>query len=191
VDVVMTMADRRDEGFTLTELIVVVTLITFVLAAAWATYVLVVRGRDTVDRQVWMSREVGAPLEAAERVFIQQHLIDKTYVQLGPYSCACYTDQDDDGKTEYWIFTATADGRLVMTNSEQVDRPTPRTTVWSTHNANRAKGVALFQYIDGFGNPITDTTRIASDARSMRITVVAVRDGKTLRDSRYVQFRNR
>lgn len=188
---VKAVTGKRDDGFTLTELIVVITLITFVLAAAWATYSLVVRGRDTVDRQVWISREVGAPLEAAERVFIQQHLIDKTYAQLGPYSCACYTDQDDDGKTEYWVFAVTTDGRLIMTNSEQVDQPTPRTTVWSTHNANRAKGVPLFQYIDGFGNPITDTTRIASDARSMRITVVAVREGETLQDSRYVLFRNR
>jgi hypothetical protein len=165
--------------------------LTFVLGAAWGAFTLVTRGRDTVDTQVWLSREVGAPLELLERVLIQQHGIDKSYGALGPYSCACYTDMDDDGKDEYWVFTATTAGTLTVQNYEEIDEPTPTTTVWSEHNMNRIESVPLFEYVDVFGAQITDNTRIASDARSMRITIVTERGGQTLSDSRYVQFRNR
>jgi prepilin-type N-terminal cleavage/methylation domain-containing protein len=182
---------KDDAGFTLTELIIVVGMISFILAVAWATFALVVRGRDTVDTQSWLTREVGAPLELAERVFIQQHAIDKNFLQLGDYACACWTDMDDDGRDEYWLFTATTDGKLTVTTYEEIDNPVARTTVWSEHNSNRAEGVPLFDYVNINGQPIDDTTRISSDAKSMRITIVTEREGRVLSDSRYVQFRNR
>lgn len=188
----MVREDRRnDAGFTLTELIIVVGMISFILVVAWATFALVVRGRDTIDTQSWLTREVGAPLELAERVFIQQHGIDKTYLQLGDYSCACWTDMDDDGNDEYWIFTAATNGQLTVTRYEEVDSPTPQTTVWSEHNVNRAEAIPLFEYVDISGQTIDDVSRVSSDAKSMRITIVTERDERVLSDSRYVQFRNR
>lgn len=189
---------RNEDGFTLTELIVVILLMGFVLAAGWAMYNLAVKGTDQAAEDAWLSREIGAPLEYAERVYMQQLDIrfkDSANVAHDPrWWCKATTDRDHDDSIETYIFEVTSDGRLLVTSSEASDSPTPRTVAWSTNNRNRATGslMPLFKYYDADGVNISDqpADQIEQYAASMLITIVADYRGERVMDSRRVYFRN-
>ena len=110
----MTRGLRSDVGFTLTEMVVVLSLIGFVLAAAYGAQTVIARGAQTSERQAFMSREVGAPLEYAERVLIQQWNIDKAAPGVTPYRVKVQADTDTDDVTEEYVFEARPDGTLVI-----------------------------------------------------------------------------
>lgn len=182
----------RDDGYTLTELLVVMALLGLIVSAAFALLGLVNKGTAQSSREAWMSREIGFPLEHLERLLTQQA---PPMITVGPYVCELRTDQDRDNHYEVHRFEATTDGRLVQTTTEQVDSPTPRVTVWSTSNVNRDPdfGQPLFVYYDADGKDMTGETdiRIKQYEMSVRITVAAEHDGKVVTDSRHVYFRNR
>lgn len=189
---------KSDEGFTLTELIVVILLMGFILAAGWAMFTLAVKGTDQASEDAWLSREIGAPLEYAERIYMQQLDIrfkDSANVSHDPrWWCKATTDRDHDDLIETYIFEVTTDGRLLVTSSEASDSPTPTMTTWSSNNRNRATGslTPLFRYYDSAGEDISGRSvdHIEQYAASMLITVVADYEGERVVDSRRVYFRN-
>jgi len=182
----------RDQGYTLSELLVVLALLGLIVSAAFTLLGLVNKGTEQSSREAWMSREIGFPLEHLERLLTQQA---PPMNAVGPYVCEIRTDQDRDNHYEIHRFEATTDGRLVQTTTEQVDSPTPRQTVWSTSNVNRDPDLEqpLFVYYDADGNDMTGETeiRIKQYAMSVKVTVAAEYDGKVITDSRHVYFRNR
>lgn len=187
-----------DRGFTLAELMVVVALLGFVLAAAWAVYNLARQGSDQAINDAWLSREIGQPLEYAERIYMQQldiSFTDSMNVVRDPrWWCKATTDRDHDDLLETYIFEATAAGTVLVTSSEASDSPTPRVATWSESNVNQTLStpVAMFQYYEADGDeiPWTNRDQIRQYAASMRITILASRDGELVRDSRRVYFRN-
>jgi len=182
---------RSDEGFTLTELIVVVSLIGFVISAAYGAHYVVARGAETSERQAFMSREVGAPLEFAERVLCQQWNIDKAYPGVTPYRVKMQADIDTDDVTEEYVIEATADNTLVI-ESREGDAPF-RTAVWSEHNRNVAVGTPLLRFFrqDGSEIPAADFAEVYSYAYSAEVQIVTEYGGKQLSSTRRVTFRNR
>lgn len=189
---------KSDEGFTLTELIVVILLLGFILAAGWAMFNLAAKGTDQASQDAWLSREIGAPLEYAERIYMQQldiRFTDTANVSHDPrWWCKATTDRDHDDLIETYIFEVTSDGRLLVTSSEASDSPTPRTVSWSTNNRNRQSGalMPLFRYYNSEGQDISGqpVDQIEQYASSMLITIVANHDGERVMDSRRVYFRN-
>lgn len=188
----------RDDGHTLSELIVVIGLLGIILAAAWMVFGVVQQGSKDSNRDAWLSREVGQPLEYAERIYMQQ--LDITFKDASGATrdprwwCRTRTDRDHDNRVETYTFEVTTDGRMLVTSLEEIDSPTPRVVVWSTNNRNRlvAPQVPFFRYfdIDGVeitGQPVDDIQQYAA---SMLITVVAEYDGEQLTDSRRIFFRN-
>jgi prepilin-type N-terminal cleavage/methylation domain-containing protein len=182
---------RSDEGFTLTELVVVLMLMGFVLSVAWATFNVVNNGSAQSNREAVFSDEVGAPLDFAERLLSQQFDLDATTPGCGPYRCAFYTDRDNDGNRERYVVTANAAGEFVVSSSEEVDSPSAYTGVWSDRNANVSAGQPLFEYLDYDGNPITAASDIYAQARSVNVTIVAQFGDDQIMDTRRVYFRNR
>ena len=182
---------RSDEGFTLTELVVVLILMGFVLSVAWATFSLVNSGSNQSNREAVFSDEVGAPLDFAERVLSQQFDFDATTPGCGPYRCAFYTDRDNDGNRERYVFAASANGKLTVSSMEEVDSPSGSTGVWSDRNANVTAGQPLFEYLDYQGNPIIAASDIYASARSVNVTIVAEFGDEQIVDTRRVYFRNR
>ena len=187
----MTVSRRMnsDEGFTLTELIVVVVLLGIVLAGAWALFNLGQRGSAQSNREAWLGREVGVPLLEMERVLSQQAPGWESSV-FSPYVIAVRTDRNRDDVYEYYRFEATTDGRIVQTLTGGTSSGT---TAWSTVNRNRAASVPMFTYYDIDGTDISGAalTHIRQYAASVKVTIVTEYDGKQVSDSRQVFFRNR
>lgn len=182
---------RSDSGFTLTELIVVLALMGFVLSVAWATFSVVNNGSEQSERESVFAREVGAPLDFAERVLTQQFAFDAASPGAGPYRCAFFTDRDNDGHRERYVIEATAAGQLAISSSEEIDAPSPRTAVWSDENSNRSEGTPLFRYLNQDGTEITDMAQVYAYATSVDMTIVTQQGGRRLADTRRAFFRNR
>lgn len=181
---------HSDDGYSLSELLVVMGLIGFVIAGAYALFRLTSTGAAMSSRDSWISQEIGQPLENMERVLIQQA---PPMIETGLYVCEVRTDQDRDNHYEYHHFEATTDGQLVDTYHEDVDRPTSQLIVWSRNNANRAQGVPLMTYYDIDGTDISGETGlyIQKYAVSVVVTIVTDQDGSIYSDSRRIFFRNR
>ncbi len=180
-----------ESGFTLTELLVVVVLLSAILGAAWLGFQVAQNGSKASDRQSYISHEVGFPLDYMERILIQNYGFDNTYPGTTAYRVAALTDRDNDGHPEKYIFEATSSGQLKVTTSEEVDSPTPKVYVISAHNSNVAQGKPLFHFYDGNRNEITNMGNVDSQARSMTMTIVTTYDSQTFSDTRRVFFRNR
>ncbi len=187
----MRMHLRAEDGFTLTELTVVVGLLSVLLAVAYLGFDVVQKGSAQSDRMAYISQSIGAPLDYMERIFIQQYGFDSAGVGTTAYRASVYTDRDNDGHPEHYIFEATSAGTLVVTSSEEVDRPTASSYTLSDHNTNVSSGHPLFHYYDANRVEITNMGNVASQARSMTMTVVTTYDGDTFSDTRRVFFRNR
>ena len=185
----MVTGRRSDDGFTLTELVVVVALLGIVLGGAYAMFTVAARASADSNREAWMSREIGQPLEYAERVFSQQ----TAFTVVDPYRLQGTTDRDNDNCYETYLFEVTTDGRLLITSSEESDSPTPTTATWSTNNRNRAEGVPLFRFYDVAGTDISGeaSSYIAQYATSVVVTIVAEHEDALVESSRRVYFRNR
>jgi len=180
---------RDDDGFTLTELIVVTGLLGMILAIAYAGFNVTAKGSDMSNRQSMISREIGAPLLHADRVLTQAYDFDSRFPGLGPYRCAFYTDQDGDGDAERHVIEAVGN-ELRISTEEENGRPY-KMTAWSTHNANRATGIPLFRYYRSDGVEITTMGEVSTDVKSVVMTIVVDYDGTKIQDTRTMFLRNR
>ncbi|MHB1452128.1 MAG: hypothetical protein ACYCXR_09940 [Coriobacteriia bacterium] len=181
---------HNDDGYSLSELLVVLGLIGLVLSGAFALFRLTSMGAAQSSREAMISREIGQPLENIERFMLQQA---PPMITVDRYVCEIKTDQDRDNHYEYHRFEATADGFLRETYHEDIDRPALEIRTWSRTNANVVQGVPLFTYFDIDGTDISaeEIQYIKTYAASAVITIVTDQNGETYQDSRRVFFRNR
>ncbi len=185
---------RADDGFTLSELTVVLALLSIILGVAWLGYRATNASVQVSDRQAATSREIGQPLEQMERTLGQIYGNGiSTYPGPTAYSIQVRTDSDRDGQTEYTTFDATSDGTLLMKRYEGDGNSGEESTfTLSEHNANQSAGVPLFRYFDRNGTELTPGGGyVPGDAFKVRITVVVEYDGRQFTDGRLVYFRNR
>lgn len=183
---------RNDEGFTLVELVIVLGLLLFVISAAWNVYSLAARGSEVSNRQAFEARELGAPLDAFERILSQSQDFVTTEPGSTPYRVHVRADVDDDQISEDYIVEATAAGNLVMQSREGTGLY--RTGLWSDHNVNVKEGTPLFRYFDSSGNEITGidfNENVWTYAYSIEITIVAEHGDEPVRSTRRVLLRNR
>lgn len=185
---------RRDEGFSLSELLVVLALLGLVLSGAWALFYLTDKGVTQTTQQAWISREIGQPLERVERSFSQQ---SPPMLEMGQYYCKIRTDADRDNFYEVRRYEATTDGKLVEAYYEENGISsyvyTPEIRKISDFNSNRATSTPLFTYLDADGDDISGTgwVNVQQYTTSVIVTVVTEYDGKQYSDSRQVYFRNK
>ena len=184
-----------DSGFTLTELVIVLALMGFILSVAYGLFNLTRTGTNLSNREAWMSREVAGPLDFAERVLSQQLRFDYSGTGVNRYRCAFYTQRGGSAsgnQEQRYVIEVPSDpndNRLLVT-LDHGGGAVPAS--WSDANFNRAAGVPLFTYLDQDGEPIeTMDSQSLTMARSVIITIVTEHEGQRFEDSRRVFFRNR
>lgn len=202
-NVVSTMT--REDGFTLSELIIVTILLGFVLAAAYAGAQVMQKGADISDQQSFVANETDEPLLQIERVAQQNLAISQ--VTPTHYSVTFKTDRDDDGVFDWETYTATTGGRLLWT-LKRGNNPSSLTTVFSDqvvsrYNNNYSQGIPLFRFYGpsglGTDHEYTDAQLTSTsspmdwdgDIDRIVVTVSSSNGSVQGMDSRTVYFRNR
>jgi prepilin-type N-terminal cleavage/methylation domain-containing protein len=187
-----------DRGFTLTELLVVMSLLGMVLAAAYAGLQLTFNSVELQRRNAFVSTSITEPMQNMEVIISQNLVVD---AGSGDYLLSVLTDQDANGTRERHVFQATNDGRLVETvyntNASDANVSVKRSTVWqkvlagpATRNTNVLKAKPLFTYYKFDENGVLTPTTPA-DATQCVVRVEARYDGRDYYDQRRVFFRNK
>ncbi|PKQ29357.1 MAG: hypothetical protein CVT60_05835 [Actinobacteria bacterium HGW-Actinobacteria-10] len=181
---------NSDEGFSLTELVIVIAMLSFIMAAAYAALNAVHASTDVSDRQSVFAAEVGSPLLAIEEVLQQTLSVEAA----GPYSITVTTDVNHDNLLERHIITAGVDGRLTQLayNTDVLAQNTTirQNTVWSTKNRNRIDSIPLFYYYDESHVAIADYTLAPQSAKYLDVIVEIQHEGRRFRSTRTVVLRN-
>lgn len=187
-----------DTGMSLAELLVVVTLMSVILAAAYMGLAFATSAQGVAERQSQFARDVTAPLDVLDAAF-SQSTMPTSGATLDAYSVSLrMPDLYTPGFTVDRDFTAGTDGKLVERDYRVVGintRTLTRTIVWSTTNANRTvtnpvhAAKPIFSYYVG---SVAATSMLSSPAPdNVKIEVASMRDGKLFSDTRRVFFRNR
>jgi len=189
---------RDDRGFTLTELLVVMSLLGMVLTVAYAALQLTFQSGEVQRRNAFVSTSITEPLQLMDVVISQNLSIDSG---SGDYQLSLLTDQNADNTRERHVYQATNDGRLVETvynvGANDTNASLLRSTVWQrviassgSRNTNILKNKPLFTYYKtddaGVLTPSTPT-----DATQVVVRVEARYDSQDYYDQRRVYFRNR
>ena len=190
---------RDDRGFTLTELLVVISLLSMVLVVAYSAMQLTLRSAEIQKRDSFISTSVTQPIQIMDVVLSQNLAID---AGSGDYLLSVLTDQDADNVKERHVYQATNDGRLVETvyavGANDVNTSVRRSTVWQrvladppSRNTNVLNGTPLFSYYktDKVTGALAPST--PGDATECVVRIQARYDAKSYYDQRRVFFRNR
>ncbi len=194
----MSQTIRDDRGFTLTELLVVISLLSMVLVVAYSAMQLTLRSAEIQKRDSFISTSVTQPIQIMDVIISQNLSID---AGSGDYLLSVLTDQDANNAKERHVFQATNDGRLVETvyavGANDVNTSVRRSTVWQrvladppTRNANVLKGTPLFSYYKTDENGVLAPSTPA-EATECVVRIEAKYDARDYYDQRRVFFRNR
>jgi prepilin-type N-terminal cleavage/methylation domain-containing protein len=182
---------KTDEhGFSLTELMVVLSMLGVILAISYGGLLAIYKARDVSDRQSTFAQEGAAPLTHMEKILTQTLVIENP----GPYTVTVLTDRDNNDLVERHVIEADSDGNLTH-ETWQTDQARNNTSLqfdahWSTNNANQAENTPLVIYYDEDHQPISDMASVPNEAVYIDIHVVVAYDGKLYDDTRSSLLRN-
>ena len=180
---------RDDGGFTLIELMISVSLMLVVLAAAWLFAGAMQRGQAVSDRESALADAMATPLARMQEIVLQNSAIDMNPAPTH-YSLAVRTDQNLDDVLEQHTFTAIGPtgGTNKNTITEVAYRLLPSgarngtpfvNTVIGRDNSNVSGSSPLFRYYDKNQAEITDMGLVPQNTKyihiSIRATVVGAR----------------
>ena len=200
---------ESDAGLTLTELLVVVSLMGVVIAAAYGAYYALQKGGQAAMRESTFTQEISYPMLVLEKIIIQNR---EVRTGSNAYTLICTTDMNpDDGRLELHTIRAVGPsgsnpyGKLnvltqTINDAGQVTGTIGRYSV-SSRNVNVQDGVPLFRYFTAFDpdgvvdeldpNVATDLQSIPDETRAIVLTLKSTYEGRSIEESRNIQFRNR
>ena len=186
---------RDDSGFSLSELIIVLGLLSMVLMGAWGGMFYVTKSNSVSTFQGNAAHDFADPMEEMSRMIMQNLTINAA----DPYRIEVWTDRGMTGKPELDAFYATVDNKLVYESwgytSDRLTITRHRLWVMSPSNYNRTTSTPLFTYYDKTGAVIATSlvpSKAPSDAVRVRVRLrVDMGSGVTASDVRDIVFRNR
>ena len=188
-----------EQGFTLTEMLVVMSLLGIVLFAAYMFIFAATAGQSNSDKEASLSRAVTLPLQTMERLIIQNSAITPSPSPSGT-KLTVLTDQNSDGTLERHTFEAVRDtaGLGYVRLTTYIVDAAGNTVGAARHdgyiardNANIRDGVPLFLYFTKDGVQITDPGAVSTGAAYVVVQLRATIGGKTETHSDTIYFRNR
>ena len=186
-----------DRGMSIAELMVAITLMLIVLAAAYAFSGVLQAGQKVSNREAALASSIAIPLARMQEIAIQNNAIDKNPAPTG-YLLSLRTNQnpDVDDVLEQHTFAATSAGTITQVayrldaGGNRVGAPFVSATI-GTDNMNVSSGTPLFRYFDANHAEITDMGLVPTNTKSIVIYIRATIDGRSIGDTSTVQFRNR
>lgn len=184
------MRGRQDHGFSVTELMVVLSLIGVLLAAVYFTYSAIGIGNAVAMRQASFAYDINEPLQVMDKALSQNTSLENGggLVSDG-YTITVRGPQDAvTNISKRQVFSAGTDGRLtehryeITAGGVVTDKGIRE---MSALNSNRVKG-PMFKYLDSSGNTTTTV-----GARAVLIEIWVTNEGKSYSAARQVYFRNR
>jgi prepilin-type N-terminal cleavage/methylation domain-containing protein len=181
-----------EAGFTLTELIIVLGLMGFVLGAIYAASSALIQSANVSEAQSTFARDSGEPMRLIARNLMQAIQLENT----APQSITFRTDRKMDGTGQRVIVTAT--GSFISYKEWDINSQFVNNTVnprldlqYSTSSVNVATNVPLFEYYDSQGARISNMELAPSAARSIVMTLALRAAGTDFSTSQRVYLRNR
>jgi prepilin-type N-terminal cleavage/methylation domain-containing protein len=198
----MSRPNRHDEGFSLTEMLVVIVLMGIVLSATYAVFTLMARARENQERDAYVASAIITPLQSMTVVLSQNTRIDPPPAS-GEYQLSCYSDQNADGNMEKHVYSVvngnlqdvvySTDSNLNATGIvKRIDFGTARANPVAQNTNSQAlpATIPMFVYYsrDASGSVVQTTS--PSGATEVLVQLRSRYDGRDYRDSRHVMFRN-
>lgn len=181
-----------DDGYTLSELMVVIGLLGIVLAIAWNMNNFVTTVSQSNEREAYFSSEVRTPLMYIDKLLMQNSAIEGGSTE---YRLSFLTDQNlDDVRERTVVEVSGSELQLTtweITGSMTSIQPPIRSMRLSDHNANLDLGEPLFTYLDSEDETITVSDEFAGNARSITTNIVVDYQGHVFRDAIRTYLRNR
>ncbi|MCL4554397.1 MAG: prepilin-type N-terminal cleavage/methylation domain-containing protein [Actinobacteria bacterium] len=191
---------HRESGFSLAELLVFMALLGVILTMAFTVAQVVSAGQRTADRETYQARAITYPMSRMSEILIQNTTIEVNPAPT-PYSLSVRTDQNLDDIPEqhnFRIITIAGETYIEhvsynMTAAGVRITPARLRNTYGPGITNLQDGVPLFTYYPSGTEPqaITDMGLVRGQARSVRVTIQARNDDRTITDSVVVVFRNR
>jgi prepilin-type N-terminal cleavage/methylation domain-containing protein len=185
-------SDRRDAGFTLSELLVAVVLFVVALGVAYTALSALTQANEVAIQESTFAREVTYPIDQFQKMAMQNDRIQ----YADGYRFEFWDDLHNNNTPDLVSFWADSSGKFYKsTQRYNLDRVTTTwaasTAVLSAYNANVAMGTPLFVYYSRTGAVIISTSTVPANADRVGITIVAKYRAKTMESFSMVTFRNR
>lgn len=189
---------RSEKGFTLTELVIVLSVMGFLISAVYMFVQAIDVGQDVTNRQVQFSNDIATPLHRIDKFLSQNTKVENNGVQISNgYTLTAKGPMDPDSYVyERRTFNVSTDKKLTESvwkiNGRTGAVISQRVNVLSTSNANRERG-QMFRYMDASG----ETTTSPIGAASVEVEVWSENQSLQLNNMKYfhskrlIYFRNR
>lgn len=186
---------RRDAGFSLTELLFVVGLLSFVLTAAWGVSSAMVKGGEVNETQSVFARDSGEPLRIVNKAIMQAVEVEGTYCT--DQSMQFLIDPTMNSQFQRVKVSATSDGYLhyevwQLTSSKTVVSKVRDVRFSDKHVSNITQEIPLplFTYYNSSGAVITESALLGSDTRAVMVQLALTANGASAVSSQTVMLRN-
>lgn len=180
---------RDDRGFTLTELIVAMSVMLIVMAVAGQIFYTAAQANAVAIEKASYTKRVTEPLDAASR-----NLMQATQLESGNgYAVTFLINPNLDAESQrVTIDLSTPEGRLAIwdTNGQLVNTAAIMDSPLSDGLENAEAGIAAFRYYDAAGHEVTDYEAVPSRAKTMSITIHTHVGGEPVTETRHVYLRN-